>query len=465
MSGTLAIILGAIALALILIGLGGMWYNRRLKGPSSLSYQVPAVSAKSHEEELSALGILEIKPRTRESEDQSNAVESDIQIIEVEDEDAVDQDSQDEDTLQDEVEEVEDDTEVAAEVEEEIVVAQDIQHDTEDVDSGVEEMEAPVEMLGTDVLLEDASEGRKAGVSRREALFRLLNAVQASVDGYTASLIKKDNAGRCNVEAIVSLNPQAISSQSFVLHKLFNDLLIEEGGPAVLVKDISAEEDTREILNYYDTSVPVRQVAIAPIKAPSDEEESFFLLVDALGWQDLDDPWQRLMIGQFATLLGTFMSTPLTEGESGDYIKPRVRPRREIVAEEIDRARSGNQPLALALIYLNRAEAIAGEGGKAISDAERAMANRLEQAVNGGRLERFGELTYGIFQDEEVSEVEAWALQLQEELLQEGEYFEGGVSIGIALLQDRHKDADEFRADATEALREAFETGACTIIE
>ena len=55
--------------------------------------------------------------------------------------------------------------------------------------------------------------------------------------------------------------------------------------------------------------------------------------------------------------------------------------------------------------------------------------------------------------------------KLQDELLQEGEYFEGGVSIGIALLQDRHKDADDFRADATEALREAFESGATTIIE
>ncbi len=218
------------------------------------------------------------------------------------------------------------------------------------------------------------------------------------------------------------------------------------------------------MLGYYAAPVSVRQVAIAPIKAPG-EEDSYFLLVDALGWQDLDDPWQRLMIGQFAALLGTFMSTPLTEGEAGEYIKPRVRPRRQIIAEEIVRARSANQPLALALIYLNRAEEIAQEGGKAISDAERAMGNRLELAVNDGRLERFGELTYGIFQDEDVSEVEAWALNLQDELVREGEHFTGGVSIGIALLQDRHKDADDFRADATDALREAFETGATTIIE
>jgi hypothetical protein len=80
-------------------------------------------------------------------------------------------------------------------------------------------------------------------------------------------------------------------------------------------------------------------------------------------------------------------------------------------------------------------------------------------------LERFGELTYGIFREEPVSEVEAWALHLQDLLVREGDWFARGVSIGIAILNDRHVGPDSFRADATEALREAFETGACTIIE
>ncbi len=326
----------------------------------------------------------------------------------------------------------------------------------EEIESTIAPMNAGDTMPGKE------SDEKRAGVSRREALFRMLNAVQASVDGYTACLIKREPDGRCYVEAIVSQNPQALGAKSLTLDTLLDDKMFE--GNAVIVKDLDTSYSPEELLGYYELPVSVCQVAIAPITS-SNDQEAYFLLVDALGWQDLDDPWQRLMIGQFATLLGTFMSTPLTEGEADKYIKPRVRPRREIIAEEIERARSGQHPLALALIYLNKAEEIANAGGKAISDAERTMANRLELAADDGRLERFGELTYGIFQDESVSEVEAWALQLKDELEREGDCFEGGVSIGIALLQDRHASADDFRSDATEALREAFETGACTIIE
>lgn len=436
MSGTLAIILGVVAGILILGGLGAILYNRQQRRSLSQKYQA-SMPARSPEDELSALGILEIKPRSANKE----ADDEEVEVIEVEASEPAEDNGE-------AVEEAAEDPE------------DEVQEATDERDEDVVEEEVHKTVVRDDEVL--AQDGKRAGVSRREALFRLLNAVQASVDGYTACLIKREQDGQCEVEAIISQDPKSIGTQRVRMDALLEDKALE--GTAVLVKDIDAGISAEELLGYYEQPVAVRQVAIAPIKAPGDEA-NYFLLVDALGWQDLDDPWQRLMIGQFATLLGTFMSTPVTEGETGDYIKPRVRPRREIIAEEIERARTGRQPLALALIYLNHAEAIAETGGKAISDAERAMANRLELSVNGGRLERFGELTYGIFQDEGVSEVEAWALQLQEELLKEGDYFEGGVSIGIALLQDRHKDADEFRADATEALREAFESGATTIIE
>lgn len=441
MSGTLATILLIIACILIVLGVLVFLNNRRSTGGSSQAYQPTALS-RTPEEELSALGILEIKPRAVGGQD-----ENDVEIIDGESEDVAD------------VIEPEPAPVPVSESVEEAETVETVADDEEEAEAAT----APDPVPADDAEVTDTTTGnRKSGVSRREALFRMLNAVQASVDGYTACLIKRENDGRCSVEAIVSQNPQSLGSKSLELDHLLDDQA--PAGTAVVVKDLDPNKAAMETLGYYTTPVSIRQVAIAPIKAPGDEA-SYFLLVDALGWQDLDDPWQRLMIGQFANLLGTFMSTPVLEGDSGEFIKPRVRPRREIIAEEIERARSQRHPLALALIYLNRAEQVADEGGKAISDAERAMANRLELAVNDGRLERFGELTYGIFQDEGVSEVEAWALQLQEELAREGDHFEGGVSIGIALLQDRHKDADEFRADATEALREAFETGATTIIE
>ncbi|MEM8485526.1 MAG: GGDEF domain-containing protein [Bacteroidota bacterium] len=440
MSGTLATILLIIACILIVLGVLVFLNNRRNTGAAAQAYKPTALN-RTPEEELSALGILEIKPRAVGARDETEDA-GDVEIIDVESEELEEADVVVDEALADEAEEA-------------------VEEDPEEViDTDLEPVSDETEVADQDVTA--TAGNRKSGVSRREALFRMLNAVQASVDGYTACLIKRENDGRCSVEAIVSQNPQALGSKSLQLDHLLDDQA--PAGTAVVVKDLDPNKAAMEELGYYATPVSIRQVAIAPIKAPGDEA-SYYLLVDALGWQDLDDPWQRLMIGQFANLLGTFMSTPVLEGDSGEFIKPRVRPRREIIAEEIDRARTKKHPLALALIYLNRAEQVADEGGKAISDAERAMATRLELSVNGGRLERFGELTYGIFQDEGVSEVEAWALQLQEELVRESDHFEGGVSIGIALLQDRHKDADEFRADATEALREAFETGATTIIE
>ncbi len=459
MSGTLAIILGIIAAALIISGLAALLYNRR---SAALGSQPAAARVRSPEEELSALGILEIKPREVSAKSSEEAVDSEVEVIEVEA--GIDAETETKITVTEIAEAYEEAAEQPADESEEDEVEEEVDSEEEQVEEEPEEVdESSEEIVEQDqTVVEAGGNLKRAGVSRREALFRMLNAVQASVDGYTACLVKRGSDGRGHVEAIVSQNPQALGPKSLKIDDLLEGSTLS--GTAVVVKDIDADAAVEDILGYYVASVGVRQVAVAPIKSPEDED-TYFLVVDALGWQDLDDPWQRLMIGQFATLLGTFMSTPLTEGEADEYIKPRVRPRREIIAEEIDRSRNAKQPLALALIYLNRAEEIAQEGGKAISDAERAMANRLELAVNGGRLERFGELTYGIFQDEGVSEVEAWALNLQEELVKEGEHFDGGVSIGIALLKDRHKDADDFRADAMDALREAFETGATTIIE
>ena len=130
----------------------------------------------------------------------------------------------------------------------------------------------------------------------------------------------------------------------------------------------------------------------------------------------------------------------------------------------MEQARTRNQVLALALVYLNRAEDIAVAGEEALGDAEHLLTARLAQAARNSRVVRFGELTYGVFYDGDLPEVEAWGAQIQQALAHETGLLEGGVSIGIALLQDRHQSPDAFRTDATEALREAYETGTCTIL-
>lgn len=427
MGSTTITILSIIAILISLAGMAALiLWRKRMASPSSPARQVGSTSAvRSAEDELNALGILEIRPK--------GATPS-----------------------------VKDDEPVA-------VVSRAEEESGERSDGAEESFRAMdrkevEEAADSDAMNEEAApktSSNRGGVSRREALFRLMNAVQASVDGYTACLVKRGIDGRCAVEAFVSQNPQALESESFLLNAFFSGERVLE--QAVTVFEVGTADLPTDTLLYYNDPVAVRQLAIAPIKG-ADGIETYFLLVDALSWQDLDDPWQRLMIGQFATLLGTFLATPVSD-DDGEFVRPRIRPRREIIAEEMSQARSESYPLALALVYLNSAEDVSKTGEKAVVDAERIMGDRLGVAANGSRLERFGELTYGVFFAEEVSEVEAWALRLQQELLEEGHYFENGVSIGIALLQDRHEDADDFRADATDALREAYETGACTIIE
>lgn len=212
-------------------------------------------------------------------------------------------------------------------------------------------------------------------------------------------------------------------------------------------------------LGYSRAPEIVREVALAPVPHPS-EAETYLLLADTLRDDHLSQAPAPALLHAFARLLGTLLDTlPLASTE------PQPRPRREIIAEEMARARARNQVLALALVYLNRAEALAEAGEDDVTEAERLLEARLQEATGHRRVERFGELTYGVFYDGDLPEVEAWGAQVQQALAGETGLLEGGVSIGIALMQDRHEHPDDLRTDATDALREAYETGTCTILE
>ena len=466
-SSTLTIILGSLLIVAGVVGL--ILFNRSRRTKST--YKVPPVRTRTPEEELSDLGILEIRPKEASASRQAPTGiaedDKDVEVIDV----GIEQQ-----------EEVQEDDDGRAQIPGtgdtvELDPIDDASEHEEDVGSGKEKgiesgNNGAVEENGfiedatvlSEVSQEATDAAERTAVSRREALFRLMNAIQASLDGNTACLVKKDGPALYSVEAIVSQNPQAIKVGSSTLSAtLIDDESIKDA--AVTVLEIKSSSNSYEKLGYYKVPVDIRQVAIARVKIP-DNRDVYYLFIDALAWQDLDDPWQRLMISQFATLLGTYLATPQTDAKSSSNDKLRLRPRREIIEEEISKARENKQPLALALVYLNQAEVVAGEGPKAVRDAERAFEHLLTEIIEDVRIERFGELTYGVFHEDNVSEVEAWALLLQEEIEgQGGFYFEKGVSIGIALLQERHKSADDLRADATEALRESFETGACTIIE
>ena len=236
--------------------------------------------------------------------------------------------------------------------------------------------------------------------------------------------------------------------------------------------------DDQADLGYYDTPPAIAQMALAPVPQPN-AATTAFLLADATADTDLGTSRARSLLERYAEtveMLGGLgdpsdvetrgRKTDATTDEEG--VEPaeeeeEPRPRREIIAEEMTAADAGDDDLALVLVHLNRAESIARRGAESVATAERLLRTRLEHFAPGQRVERFGELTYGLFPRRGLDEVETWAAELQDAMAEETGELEGGVSVGVAVRGPRH-DANELRADATEALREAYETGTCTIV-
>jgi len=238
-------------------------------------------------------------------------------------------------------------------------------------------------------------------------------------------------------------------------------------------------EEDREDLGYYDTPPAIEQMAVAPVPQPN-SATTVFLLADATANTDLGTSQARSLLERYAEtveMLGELGETrdeqergrapdATTEEETAapsEDEEEKPRPRREIIAEEMTAADAGDDDLALVLVHLNRAESIARRGAESVDKAERLLRTRLEHFAPGQRVERFGELTYGLFPRRGLDEVEPWAAELQDAMAEETGELEGGVSVGVAVRGPRH-DANELRADATEALREAYETGTCTIV-
>jgi len=251
-------------------------------------------------------------------------------------------------------------------------------------------------------------------------------------------------------------------------------------------------EDERRDLGYYQEAPAVLgQMAVAPVPRP-DLSTTVFLLADAMKGMELESARVRSLLEQYAETVGLLADEEIlsqagnsrspnqdestavrsvaaptaTEDERsvGETSGEADRPRRALIAEEMADRDEADDPLALALVLLNRAQSIARQGDEAVRHAERLFKNRLEDLAPAARVERFGELTYGVFVPENVDELEAWAVELQETMAQETGALEGGVSVGLAVQNRPDERPERLRANAAEALREAYETGTCTIV-
>lgn len=313
------------------------------------------------------------------------------------------------------------------------------------------------------------------------ALSALLESARAALNAHTVCLLVQDDVAlEYRVESCASRASDVQTSGVFETQTPL--LSARRARQPVTVQAL--DDATRAALGYYRTRPSgLAQMAVAPVQRP-DDPSTTFLLADATDDTDLATPRARRLLEHYAETVdllqdddaahpsddGAAREASLTASledaseETGEGEDAAPPPRRAIIKEEMEAAQEASDDFALALVHLNRAEAIARRGADTVATTERRMRARLKQEAPGQRIERFGELTYGIFLRKGPDAVESWAVDMQEALSTETGALEGGVSIGVAVRGPSHNDPERLRADAIEALREAYETGTCTIV-
>lgn len=337
---------------------------------------------------------------------------------------------------------------------------------------------------------DDASSSASGEPTANEApvLGPLLESLRAAIDAQTVCLlVQEEIALTYRIEAIASTHSSVQSSGTFDTQTpLLTATMSRE---SVTLRPLAEEKLAIEDLRYYDDPPTVDHLAAAPVSRP-DTSSTTFLLADAPADTDLGTSEARSLLKHFAETVALLLSTrqapspPPAPGSSDEQVngqpsEPEAapespasaapddsspRPRREIVAEEMEAAQAADDDLALALVHLNRAESIARRGDEAVASAERLFHARLEQLAPSQRIEQFGELTYGIFFRKHPDAVEPQVADLETTMAREDGELEGGVSVGVAVWGTRIDTPKALRAEATKALREAYETGAPTII-
>ncbi len=301
---------------------------------------------------------------------------------------------------------------------------------------------------------------------KKDLLGPYLHALQAALSATTVVLLRHDDGLKYTIEGIVSKNSYARTHGFFHTKQPLPSPPPDTGQVALVRVGEKGMPTTN--LGYYLEPIAVRQLAAVGVPhAPAGT--GYILLADTMEEGGLGTRRQRMLLAEFANLLGNILDVHDTSEaeEETEEVMPEVRPRRDIIAEEMRHARAAEEDMALALVYLNRAEAVSEQGAASVLATEEALQERLRQAQDERvvRVERFGELTFGVFYRGPILALESWAVELQGSLADSGGVLEDGVCIGIAVMQKRHEGPDALRADATEALREALETGSCTILE
>lgn len=220
----------------------------------------------------------------------------------------------------------------------------------------------------------------------------------------------------------------------------------------VSVRTIEEEDLPRRSLTYSATPAGIQQVAVA-----AESDPPLLLFVDTTTMGGLNHERVPVLLAQFVRTFGLL----LRDVETG---KEERRPRSEIISEEMARARARDQQLALALVYLNRAEEIAAGSDIDIEEADALMSFNLRNASRTNRIIQFGPLTYGVFINGGIDDVEMWDRRVHNIFGRTEGLLTGGISVGVAILHRRHESAEEFRDEAKHALVEAYNSGVPSVL-
>jgi hypothetical protein len=286
-----------------------------------------------------------------------------------------------------------------------------------------------------------------------------LESLCAALDANTVCLLGSEAGGKGHrIHAMVSRNAYARAGGELTPG---NGMRWSSSRYVTVERAADATWDPYD-LQYYRETIAVKELAhVAVPSAPGSRR--YLLIVDSMYDGVLDNIQANQILEKYATLVGALV---IEEPAGSDDAEPVHRPRREIIAEEMDEARASKSPMALALVMLNRAEEItARERLEVVDGVEAAFKARIEASAKDLRVERFGDLMLGVFVSSPVAKVEDWAIEVHGEFEKLGDEFEGGVSIGAAMLTDRHTTPEQLRADAAAALQEAVKSGVCTILE
>ena len=224
-------------------------------------------------------------------------------------------------------------------------------------------------------------------------------------------------------------------------------------GVSVSLRSIGSHDLPRRALNYSSTPAAIQQLAVA-----SEMDPPLLLFADTLTRDGLTNERVSVLMSQFAMTFGVLLRTVETA-------KQADRPRLEIIAEEMARARSRGRGIALALAYLNRAEQLDDDTHEAErKEAEALMVFKLKNASRDCRVLQVGPLTFGVFIYGGFQEVEYWDRRAHNAFENEEGLLEGGISVGVSILQPRHETAQDWRNEAKYALIEAYTTGISSVL-